>query len=343
MSDRASPASAPIRTMEEFSVASGISRPTLSRFFSDPGRVRPATRQRIEVAMDRLGYRPNLFAVNFNRRKPKTVGIIVPTLLDPFYAALVQRIEFQASAAGYWTVIQSSQGDPDREAEAVATLVSTKSAGAIVAPLGEASRKDLYRQMEKAMPLVFLDARVDADAAFVGTDNHSSMSLMVDYLLRSGAPPSYFDMPAVNQNASERRQGYEASMLERGAEPVVFNVPSVDWDFERLAFEEAARLFKAGAHVGGTILCANDRIAFGVMAAACQMGISVGRLADLRVAGHDDHPLSQYACPSLTTVAQDVDRLATLSLERLMQGIADGANKNSADRLEARLIMRNSA
>jgi len=110
--------------------------------------------------MDRLSYRPNLFAVNFNRRNPKTVGIIVPTLLDPFYAALVQRIEFQASAAGYWTVIQSSQGDPDREAEAVATLVSTKSAGAIVAPLGEASRRDLFRQIEGTMPLVVLDARV---------------------------------------------------------------------------------------------------------------------------------------------------------------------------------------
>ena len=60
-------------------------------------------------------------------------------------------------------------------------------------------------------------------------------------------------------------------MLERGAEPVIFDVPSLDWDFERLAFEEAARLFKAGAPIGGTILCANDRVAFGVMAAACQI------------------------------------------------------------------------
>jgi LacI family transcriptional regulator, repressor for deo operon, udp, cdd, tsx, nupC, and nupG len=343
MNARASTLSARIRTMEEFSVASGISRPTLSRFFNDPGRVRPTTRQKIEAAMDRLGYRPNLFAVNFNRRNTKTVGIIVPTLLDPFYAALVQRIEFQALEAGYWSVIQSSQGDPDREAEAVATLVSTKSAGAVVVPLGAASRKNLYRQMEKAMPLVFLDARVDADGAFVGTDNHVSMNLMVDYLLRSGAPPSYFDMPAVNQNATERRRAYELSMLEREAQPVIFDVPSLDWNFERLAFQEATRLFKTDAPVGGTILCANDRVAFGVMAAACQIGISVGRLADLRIAGHDDHPLSQYACPSLTTVAQDVDRLATLSLERLMQGIAEGANKNSTDCLEARLIMRNSA
>jgi LacI family repressor for deo operon, udp, cdd, tsx, nupC, and nupG len=132
-------------------------------------------------------------------------------------------------------------------------------------------------------------------------------------------------------------------MLERRAQPVIFAVPSLDWDFGRLAFEEATRLFKADAPFGGTILCANDRVAFGVMAAACQIGISVGRLADLRIAGHDDHPLSQYACPSLTTVAQDVDQLATLSLERLMHRISEGANKDSADRLEARLIMRNSA
>jgi LacI family transcriptional regulator, repressor for deo operon, udp, cdd, tsx, nupC, and nupG len=79
------------------------------------------------------------------------------------------------------------------------------------------------------------------------------------------------------------------------------------------------------------------------MAAACEAGISIGRLADLRIAGHDDHPLSRYARPSLTTVAQDVDRLASLSLERLMQRISEGANKHSIDRLEARLIMRNSS
>lgn len=343
MNHRASASSKRIRTMEEFATASGISRPTLSRFFNDPGSVRPSSRQRIEAAMDRLGYRPNLFAINFNRRTTKTVGIIVPTLLDPFYAALVQRIEFQTSAAGYWTVIQSSQGDPDREAEAVSTLVSTNSAGAVVVPLGAASRKGLYRQMEKAMPLVFLDTRADAGGAFVGTDNHMSMGLIVDYLLRSGSPPSYIGMPAVNQNAGERRKGYEAAMLERGAEPVVFNLPDLGWDFERLAFDETTRLFKTGAPVGETILCANDRVAFGVMAAACQTGKSLGRLAELRVAGHDDHPLSQYACPSLTTVAQDVHRLATLSLERLMACITTGANENSNDRLEARLIMRNSA
>ncbi len=343
MSEREAAAPTRIRTMEEFSAASGISRPTLSRFFNDPRSVRKASRLKIEEAMERFGYRPNLFAVNFNRRKPKTLGIVVPSLMDPLYGGLVQRIERQALADGYWTIIQNSHGDPEGEAEAVATLMSLKLAGAIVIPLGYASRDGLYKQMTDFMPVVFLDARVDAKGAFVGTDNRQSMALMVDYLLRTGAPPSYFDMPEVNQNARERRQAYEASMRERGAEAKIFTVRSRDWDFERVAFEEASRLLKKGAFVGGTILCANDRIAFGVMAAATQSGVTVGRLSDLRLAGHDDHPLSQYACPSLTTAAQDVEGLATESLARLMEGISAGANVDDTRWLEAKLIMRASA
>ena len=332
-----------IRTMAEFSAATGISRPTLSRFFNDPQSVRQASRTKIEEAMERFGYRPNRFALNFNRRNSKTLGITVPSLIDPFYASLVQRIERQALSAGYWTVVQNSQGEPEQEAEAVATLISLKVAGAIVIPLGYASREGLFKQMGSLMPLVFLDARVDAEGAFVGTDNRQSMDLIVDYLLRSGSPPSYFDMPDVNQNARERRHGYEASMQERGAEPRIFPLHTRHWDFERVAFEEATRLLKTGASLGGTILCANDRIAFGVMAAVYESGVAIGRLSGIQIAGHDDHPLSQYTCPPLTTVAQDVERLATVSLERLMQRISEAANVDESNRLEAKLVMRASA
>jgi DNA-binding LacI/PurR family transcriptional regulator len=329
--------------MEEFSSVAGISRPTLSRFFNDPQSVRPASRQRIEAAMERFGYRPNLFATNFNRRNPKTLGIVVPSLMDPFYAGLVQGIERQALAAGYWTVLQNSHGDPDWEAEAVATLISLKVAGAFVIPLGYATRAELYRQMADVMPLVFLDARAEASGVFVGTDNRQSMGLMVDYLLRSGSPPSYFDMPDVNQNARERRQAYESAMRAHGAEPRVFPLQALSWDFERAAFEEASRLFKTKAPTGSTILCANDRIAFGVMAAAYQSGLPVGRLSGMRIAGHDDHPLSQFACPPLTTVAQDVERLATDSVSFLMQAVSGGANVCADHWIEAKLIMRASA
>ena len=74
-----------------------------------------------------------------------------------------------------------------------------------------------------------------------------------------------------------------------------------------------------------TVLCANDRLAFGVMSAACERHVKVGRDGGgLRAAGHDDHPLSRYACPSLTAVAQDHDRLGHLCVDVLLAKIGDG-------------------
>ncbi len=73
-----------IRTMEEFAVASGLSRPTVSKYFDNPESVKPSTRARIEKALKDYNYQPNIFAVSLNRKKPKNIGVIVPHISDPF-------------------------------------------------------------------------------------------------------------------------------------------------------------------------------------------------------------------------------------------------------------------
>lgn len=330
--------------MEEFSAASGISRPTLSRFFNDPTSVSPASRARIATAMKRFAYRPNLFALNFNRRNPRTLGLLVPSLADPFYAGLVQRIEKLAQEAGYWTIVQNAHGDETGEAQALATLMSLKVAGAIVVPLGHVSRTAGFRELTTAMPVVFMDSRLDLDGSFVGTDNRRSVGLMVDYLLRTGEAPFYFDMPDINQNARERRSAYVAAMEQGRAEPLVHRSGEKGWEFERIAFEEAGRLFAGGGPRTGAIVCANDRVAFGVMAAASQAELPLGRAGgNLRIAGHDDHPLSRFSCPSLTTVAQDHETLAATALDLVMSAISSGVADVREHRLDATLMVRASA
>src|SRR5205807_4966718 len=100
-----------IRTMEEFAEAAGLSRPTVSKYFDNPSSVRDVTRQRIEAALKRYDFRPNLFAVNLNRRRSKIIGVIVPDPVDPFYAALTRRIEVRASRAGFLAFVLSSEGN----------------------------------------------------------------------------------------------------------------------------------------------------------------------------------------------------------------------------------------
>lgn len=334
--------------MEEFSLLSGISRPTVSKYFNDPASVRPSTRAQIERALERWDYRPNLFAVNLNKRRPRIVGMVVPDLADPFFSCMVRLIEARCAEAGLFLMTLSSRGEAPQEARAVETLLSLNIAGAVVAPLGQGSKPALVGSLQARIPVVFLDSRLDAADPYVGTDNRQSVALITDYLCATGEPPTFFEMPAVNHNAAERRDAYVATMERRGLRPEVVRVPDRrGWRFEEVGFAEASRILDGRAGFPTrTLLCANDRIATGVLAAAFQRGIRVGRgpEAALRVAGHDDQPLSRYACPPLTTVAQDVEGLARAALDLLLARIDGVAPAAPAEvRLDARLVVRESA
>ena len=314
-----------IRTMEEFAEAVGLSRPTVSKYFQNPDTVRPKLRQKIEVGLKETGFRPNLFAINLNRRRTKILGLILPSSLDPFYTGLRRRIESQATALGYLPFVLSSDGKAELEADALETLSSLNVAGVIMAPVGgDPAHRSKVKALARKIPVIFIDAPFDAEEDFVGTNNGQSMALITDYLTRFGEPPCYFDMPWVNSNAPGRRNAYIATMQRRGLEPVIIPVAhSEDWEFERYAFDEASRILREGGFPTRVVLCGNDRIAFGVLAALNQAGLKVGITpdCDLRVAGHDNQPLSEYIWPPLTTVQQNTAEMGRLALDMLLTRI----------------------
>ena len=96
-----------------------------------------------------------------------------------------------------------------------------------------------------------------------------------------------------------------------------------------------------------TVLCSNDRLAIGFLAAAYETGhrVGMGSGASLRVAGHDDHPFSRYTCPKLTTVSQDYGSIAERSAETLLDLIESGerAKTRNTTLFDGNLVMRGSA
>ncbi len=341
-----------IRTMEEFAAAVGLSRPTVSKFFQDPKSVREKARAKIEAALRTTGFRPNIFAVNLNRRRTKIIGLIVPDPMDPFYMALSRRIEVSATEAGYLALVLSSNGQPELEERTIETITSLNVGGAIIAPLGIKSHRAKLKSLGKKIPLIFVDAPLDDSEPFVGTDNHHSIPLMTEYLCRSGDRPTYFDMPVVSYNSVERRRAYLATMERLNIEPAFAEIGVTDkWEFERISYEIAARIMRNGGFPTRTILCANDRVAFGVIAAINEAGAKIGISpdCDYRVAGHDNQPLAAYTSPSLTTVAQDTDRMGRLALNLLFskmgQPVAGNGLPAEGDRilLNGELVFRKSA
>ncbi len=336
-----------IRNMEEFAEVSGLSRPTLSKYFHDPESVRQSSRTRIENALEEYDYRPNIFAINQNRKLTKTIGIVVPYLADPFFAEIVRMIERQCIDAGYWPIVFSSHGEKDLENNAMDTLQSLRPAGALIAPLGRNSELLNVQRFTDEVPTVIFDSNVDVGKAFVGSDNFQSIPLIVDYLCRTGEPPCFFEMPPVNPNANKRRDAYVQAMERLGHNPLVVQAPGGGWDFERIGLEEGTRLIEAKSLPSDTVLCSNDRLAIGFLAAAYQKGLRVGHGPGcaLRVAGHDDHPWSQFTSPPLTTVAQDYKSIAGRSVEILFD-LIDGTEpaKGRPEILfEGQLVLRSSA
>ncbi len=340
-------ASRRIRNMEEFAEVSGISRPTLSKFFHDPESVRKSSRSKIESALEEYDYRPNIFAINQNRKLTKTIGIVVPYLADPFFAEMVRMIERRCIDAGYWPIVFSSHGEKDLENNAMDTLESLRPAGALIAPLGRNSELQNVQRFTDEVPTVIFDSNVDVGKAFVGSDNFQSIPLMVDYLCRTGEPPCFFEMPPVNPNANKRRDAYVSAMENLGHNPMVVQVPGGGWDFERIGLQEGVKLIDDKSLPSNTVLCSNDRLAIGFLAAAYQRGLRVGHGPGcaLRVAGHDDHPWSQFTGPPLTTVSQDYKSIAGKSVEILFD-LIDGAELDE-ERPEilfhGQLVLRSSA
>jgi len=319
---------AKIKNMEEFAAVSGISRPTVSKYFHDPDSVRHTTRERIEAALEQHDYRPNIYAMNQNRKLTKNVGVVVPYLADPFFAEIARTIEQRIIDAGYRPTLFSSHGEQALENDILDGLRSLKPAGVLLAPLGRSSDRAFVEKFSRDVPTVLFDSNVpDLGAAFVGSDNPQFSMLIVDYLCRTGEPPCFFEMKnPSNPNANKRRQGYCEAMEKLGHQPNIVAVEGDGWGFEEIGRQGGIEALDAGQFRSNTVLCSNDRLAIGLLTACYEKRIRVGRDPDctIRIAGQDDHPFSRFTGPPLTTIAQDYDAISNHAVELLLSAIDGG-------------------
>jgi DNA-binding LacI/PurR family transcriptional regulator len=338
-----------IRNMAEFAIASGISRPTVSKYFNDPNSVRKSTRARIEEALERFDYQPNIYAVNQNRQMTKNIGIVVPYLADPFFAEMVRSIERRCIDAGFSPSLFSSHGEQALEIDILQSLRGMKPAGVLLAPLGRESSQESIENFCQHVPTVLFDSNIDGmGEAFIGSDNHSFVKQTVEYLIRTGEPPCFLEMRyPVNPNANKRRDAYLSVMKGLQLEPHVLRIEGTGWGFEEIGYEGGLKLLEGNALPTKTILCSNDRLAIGFLSACFDKGIRVGRSegCDMRVASHDDHPFSRFTCPSLTTAAHDYTSVSEHAVETLFRLIDSGGRFDEREEqlFPAKLIMRESA
>ena len=318
-----------------------VSRQTVSNVINSPSRVRNVTRERVERAIAELGYHPNRGAQNLRSRATRLLGYRVASapagainiVLDRFLHALT----VTAKEQGYQLLLFSSP-DGDEELEAYDELLRTRSVDGFV--LSETNYGDprVERLIDRGVPFaVFGRTGSTAPHGWVDVDNANGTGQATEHLMASGRHRiAYLGWPTGSVTGDERERGYREALTAAGI-AVEERLHGRGVDAVETGRSIAERWLDDDAPPDG-IVAASDLLAIGVLHAAHERGLTVGR--DLAVTGFDDTPTAAFLTPSLTSVRQPLEAVAAEVTRQLIAAIG-GVDATPVDRLLApHLVVR---
>lgn len=330
-------------SIKDVAQLAGVSNGTVSRYFHEPDRVSPDTRERIRNAIDAVGYSPNALASNLRRQQTGLLLVLVWTIGDPYYGAVMSGITRVARREGYRVHVQEV-APGSLENNDLEYLLRSRVADGIIVLGGDAPHESKARRIgveghpaivvcgETGDPGLFSYPRVQIDGfeatreltRYLAGLGHHRIAFM------SGEPGSLM--------LEERKRGFLAEMESRGL-PV-----NSDWLVDgHLVIDSARRAARRliNARERPTaLICANDEMALGAMAELQSNGLVVPD--DISVAGFDNTRYADIANPGLTTVAQPAEAIGEQGVYRLLNILRNPAAESGVKHLPHRLILRES-
>ncbi len=297
-------------TIVDVARMAGVSPATVSHTFSAKRPVSAQTRERVRAVAARAGYRPSQVAVSMVTGRTRTLGMVVPDIANPFFSELVRGAEAAAMAAGYMTIVCSSELDAALEDRCVEVLTDKRVDALLYLPGTTRVHECLADPALGRTPLIVIDeemAGLPDRAVVVTSDNEAGGALAADHLAGLGHQRiGVIAGPAGLPTAEARLKGFTDALAGTGITLSPGRVIRASYYTFGAGLEAGRELLRVCPEVTA-VYCANDLIALGVMTVAGQADRHVGR--DLSVVGFDDIFTSQLISPPLTTVRQQIAQL----------------------------------
>jgi DNA-binding LacI/PurR family transcriptional regulator len=308
-----------------------VSHQTVSRVLNDPDAVRPATRQRVQAAIDSLGYRRNPAARALVTGRSQSIGILSfnATLYGP--ASTIDGIEKAASEAGYFVSVAAIHDLGDTAVrQAVERLLAQAVDGVMVVAPFPLTVPDTF-------PAVMLHGGAKAGMPSVSVDQELGARLATEHLLSQGHRTVFHIAGDQKWTESRRRvSGWRAAL--RDADAAIPEPLPGDWS-ARSGYEAGQQL--AGRADVTAIFVANDHMALGLLRALHEAGRRVPE--DVSVVGFDDIPEAEYLRPTLSSVRQDFAEVGRRSVELMLAQIERGARQTARVSVQPELVVRQSS
>lgn len=301
--------------LRDVAVHANVSVRTVSNVVNGYEHVAPATRARVEAAIAKLGYRPNLTARQLRRGRTETLSLVVPEIDSPYFAELASRVVRIAEERGWTVHIDQTDGLAERERRMIAGPSGQAVDGVICSPWAVDPEELTHL---RTTPLVLLgERRAVGGVDHVAIDNVAASRQAVEHLISIGRRhiAAIGAQPHLENNTARLRLiGYHEALAAAGL-PVVEELVVPVRALHRADGAAAMRaLLDAGLEVDA-VFCFTDQLALGAMRALSERRKKVPQ--EVAVVGFDDIEDGRYAVPSLTTVSPDKGQIARLALDAL--------------------------
>jgi LacI family transcriptional regulator len=331
----------PARSASIYDVAreSGVSVFTVSAVVNQKSHVGKKLRERVELAIRKLNYRPNLIARSLAKQKTHTIGMIVPDIGNPFFPMVVRGAEDAAQKHGYNLLLCNSDDNLDKEENAVELLLSKRVDGILLTKAAEDFRLSL-RQMIKEVNIPFVlvmrtYSKLTNDAVI--SDDYQGAYDAVCHLARAGRRRiGLISGPLKISNAKARWEGFRDALKAKGLLYEAELVIEGDYRIESGSRAGHALL----SHRPDGIYVANHLMTIGLLKAAEEMGLSCPE--DFGLVSFDDYPWLSIFRPRLTTVELPKHQLGSEAAELLIRRIAGDRSKPVTRMLQPELRIRES-
>ena len=332
-------------SIKEVAQLAGVSIATVSRCINNPEKVTEKTRLKVQDAIYKTGYSPNTLAQSFRRGRTNIIMVVLPSVGDPFFSAVMRGIRVAARAKGYSVIFEDTQFNELTDDELGAMLVSNQVDGIILlASMSPFGNEILSAKSRLSLPVVIGCETVSpelADFPSVHIDNIAAAKEATNYLISQGHQRiAMMCGQASSLLTKDREFGYRAAMKQ--AELPIEDGWVIDGDLAIAGARKATRNLLNHANRPTAIFCANDEMAIGCIHEIKVAGLQVPR--DISIVGFDDIRYAEVTDPPLTTISQPAEEIGERVMYRLCRRIDAGTNTNSEPEIVPhKLVIRQSA
>lgn len=305
-------------TLQDVAKKAGVSPMTVSRVINQSGYASADVRERVQTAIEALGYRPNTLARSLRLRRTHTLALILTDITNPFFTTVARGVEDAASQAGYTVLFGNSDESLEKQAGYLETILQKQVDGILLVPAG-GSAEAPERMRRQGTPFVLLDRRLPGvDCDVVRCDSREGAYRLTRLLMELGHRRiTLLNGPREVFTSDERAAGFRQALQEGGmTQPTILSG----------AFTQEAGSAMTGQalerHPCPTALVAgNNFLAIGALKALRAAGYSVP--GDMALVGFDDLPQAMVVDPFLTAAVQPAYEMGRRAAELLLQRLEE--------------------